>query len=90
MSGPPKWDNLSSDGRRLERIIKFCETMITNEANNTNRESDDLILAYIDRLIKATLAKEKIADMVLGISHVRKLAEKKYEQPKYYLPPVEK
>lgn len=75
------WSNLNSDGRRLERIIKLCETNIVN-----NKDTDDLVLAYMDRLIKATNQKAHIADLVLGISHLRKVAEKKLEQPKVFLP----
>jgi hypothetical protein len=75
------WTNLNADGRRLERIIKLCETNIINIKGD-----DDLILAYIDRLIKATNQKSHIVDLVLGISHLRKVAEKQLEQPKVYLP----
>ena len=74
------WSNLNIDGRRLEKIIKICETNI----KNTNH-GDDLVLAYMDRLIKATNQKSHIADLVLGISHLRKLAEKRLDQPKVYL-----
>lgn len=74
------WTNLNADGRRLERIIKLCET------NIKNRDGDDkLVLAYIDRLIKATGQKAHIVDLVMGISHLRKIAEKKLDQPKVYL-----
>lgn len=74
------WTNLNLDGRRLERIIKLCETKIGNNLNN-----DDLALAYIDRLIKASHQKERVADLVMGISHLRKIAEKKLDQPKMVL-----
>ena len=79
-----KWDNPDKEGRRLEKIIRLCETEITK---NLQYDNHDMILAYIDRLIKATAQKEKLADIVLGINHLRKLAEKKYEQPKYIFPP---
>jgi len=72
------WTDLNVDGRRCERIIKFCETMYEKESKRDNRESDDLILAYIDRLIKATSQKNQLVDMVLGIKQIRRLAEKQY------------
>jgi len=72
------WANLSNDGRRVEAIIKLANTM----ANRAIEDKDyDLALAWIDRLIKATHEKVGIADIVLGISHARKMLE----QPKVYL-----
>ena len=69
------WTDLDQDGRRMNRTIKFCETMI----EKYSKEGDsDLTLAYIDRLIKASHHKIQITDMVLGIKMIRKLAEKKY------------
>ena len=80
------WSNLNSDGRRLERIIKLCETNIKKAmGDNPSQTDNDLVLAYMDRLIKATNQKSHIADLVLGISHLRKLAEKRLDQPKVYL-----
>jgi hypothetical protein len=76
------WTNLNNDGRRLERIIKLCETNIIKEMNNNNHV---MVLSYIDRLIKATHQKSNVVDLVLGISHLRKVAERKLEQPKVYL-----
>lgn len=52
--------------------------MYEKESKRDNRESDDLILAYIDRLIKATSQKNQLVDMVLGIKQIRRLAEKQY------------
>jgi len=85
MSRFNSWTNLSQDGRRIERIIKLCETMIEKELILNEKKDHDIILAYIDRLIKAKAVKIKITDLVLGISHTRKLVEKRLEQPKVYL-----
>lgn len=74
------WTNLNNDGRRLERIIKLCETKITN-----NIDDHDLVMAYIDRLVKATTQKVRVVDLVLGISHLRSVAEKQLDQPKMML-----
>ena len=80
------WTNLNQDGRRLERIIKLCETNITKAMGNNSLQTDhDLVLAYIDRLIKATTQKTHVVDLVLGISHLRKVAEKQLDQPKVML-----
>ena len=80
--GPPRWTNLNQDGLRLERIIKLCETEMVKALKDVNH---DLVLAYMDRLIKATHQKERVVDLVMGISHLRKIAEKKLEQPVRYL-----
>jgi len=69
------WTDLDCDGRRYERVIKFCETRMVQcdkEGNN------DLVLAYIDRLIKASVAKVQLTDMLMGIKVLRRLAEKQY------------
>ena len=84
MGNQVSWTNLNADGRRLERIIKLCETNISTYTSKDVIDHD-IILAYIDRLIKATATKQKIVDLVLGISHMRKIAEAKLEQPKVYL-----
>ena len=77
------WTNLNNDGRRLERIIKLCETNISKAMGDNPTQADhDLVLAYIDRLVKATTQKSHVVDLVMGISHLRKIAEKKLDQPK--------
>lgn len=69
------WTDLDCDGRRYERIIKFCETMVMK---HDKKNDDDLVLAYIDRLIKASVAKVQLTDMLMGIKVLRRLAEKQY------------
>ncbi len=69
------WLDIDVDGRRLERIIKLCETMIESQLKDKNREGDDLILAYIDRLIKAINQKAHTQDMALNINLLIKLAQ---------------
>ena len=70
------WANLNNDGRRVERITKLCDTMITKELDKEDYDND-IILAYIDRLLKAEATKTKIADIVLGITSLRKELERK-------------
>jgi len=84
MKGPSSWLNLNADGRRLERIIKLCETNIA-KALDEDPPNHDLVLAYIDRFIKTEAQKVRVVDLVLGISHLRKLAEAKLNQPKMVL-----
>ena len=56
------WLDLDGDGRRMERIIKFCESSITKEVKKKSETNNDLILAYIDRLIKASNMKLSIQE----------------------------
>ena len=59
------WTNLNNDGRRLERIIKLCETNISKAmGDNPDQTDHDLVLAYIDRLVKATTQKSHVVDFV--------------------------
>ena len=50
------WDDIFRDGIRLEKIIRFCETMILKKDID-----EQLKLSYIDRMIKATHQKVEIA-----------------------------
>ncbi len=56
------WSDLNKDGIRLEKIIKFCNTMAMRESND-----DMLCLAYIDRLLKATHQKTIVVETVLNV-----------------------
>jgi len=71
------WTDLDCDGRRLERVIKFCETMLNKELKG-EKLNHDIILAYIDRIVKATATKVQLTDMLMGIKVLRRLAEKQY------------
>ncbi len=69
------WTDLDVQGRRMSRIIKLCESNIIKYS----KESDeDLVMAYMDRLIKASHHQAQLTDMVLNLKMIRKLAEKKY------------
>ena len=65
------WTDLNKDGRRLNRIIRQLESKIKNES------SDELQLAYIDRIIKCTHEKSQLAQTVLGVKEILKEAKKK-------------
>jgi len=68
------WADLDTDGRRLERIIKICETKMKSETD------DNIKLAYIDRIIKASGQKLQVTDMMYGIKMLRRLAEKSFTE----------
>ncbi len=71
------WHDIYTDGRRLEKIIKFCETMIFKKDID-----EQLKLSYIDRMIKATHQKIEIVQIELGVKHLIREGEKRYGKPK--------
>lgn len=71
----PHWSDLDVDGRRLESIIK----QVTTKMNiHLNAGDDDLALAYLDRVLKASNQKLQVTEMSLGIKQIRRILEKKY------------
>ena len=64
------WADLNRDGRRLERLIKWCESNLETELDLGRK------FGYFDRLLKATHEKREIVDIVLGVKKLRKEAEK--------------
>jgi hypothetical protein len=58
------WSDLNKDGRRLEKIIKYCLTMMEKEV------VFEMKMAWLDRIIKATNTKVHIAEIVLGIKEI--------------------
>ncbi len=69
------WDDIYTDGRRLEKIIRFCETMIFKK-----NIDEQLKLSYIDRMIKATRQKVEIVDKVLGVEFIAKGGVRDYNK----------
>ena len=69
------WHDIYTDGRRLEKIIRFCETMIFKKDID-----EQLKLSYIDRMIKATRQKVEIVDKVLGVEFIVKGHERNYNK----------
>jgi len=69
------WHDIYTDGRRLEKTIRFCETMIFKK-----NIDEQLKLSYIDRMIKATRQKVEIVDKVLGVEFMVKGYERKYNK----------
>lgn len=66
------WTDLNKDGRRMDRIIKICHKRF----NNKNAPYEEQ-LAFLDRLIKCTQTKEKLAITVLGVRAVLEEAKKR-------------
>jgi hypothetical protein len=69
------WTDIDVQGRRMNRIVKLCETEMNKQLKGGD---NDLALAYIDRLIKASNHQAQLTDMTLNLKLLRKLAEKKY------------
>ena len=77
MSG--HWADIVKDGRRMEKIEKFCESMIFKgwtynksiDSYEPNPDETplkhDLIFGYMDRLTKASAQKASILDRYLGV-----------------------
>jgi len=59
------WHDIFTDGRRLEKIIRFCETMIFKKDID-----EQLKLSYIDRMIKATHQKVEIVKIELDVNYI--------------------
>jgi len=59
------WHDIFTDGRRLEKIIRFCETMIFKQDID-----EQLKLSYIDRMIKATRQKVEIVKIELDVNYI--------------------
>jgi len=59
------WHDIFTDGRRLEKIIRFCETMIFKKDID-----EQLKLSYIDRMIKATRQKVEIVKIELDVNYI--------------------
>jgi hypothetical protein len=66
------WTDLNKDGRRMDKIIRKCMTEFGRKENN-----HDTRLAYVDRVIKATQTKERLAMNVLGVKQALEEAKKR-------------
>jgi hypothetical protein len=66
------WTDLNKDGRRMDQIIRKCMTEFKKEEDMYERR-----LAFLDRLLKATQTKERLAITVLGVRTVLEEAKKR-------------
>ncbi len=69
-----EWTDLNQDGKRLNRIIRILETKLKKT------EDDDKTIKIANSICYLTSKKVEIADRVLGVSHLVKKLEKKYEK----------
>jgi len=69
------WTDIDKQGRTMARIVALCQTNITK---HLNEKDNDLVLAYIDRLIKASAHQAQLTNMNLKLNMLFKLAEKKH------------
>jgi len=65
------WSDLNRDGKRLESLIKEMR-----KKSKKDGIENSLYFAFIDRIIKATNSKVKIAEIVLNVNAVLRDAQK--------------
>ena len=68
------WAELPIDGRRINRIIRYLETKLKKSTD------DDKIIKYANSIAFLTGKKIEIVDKVLGVNHILKSAEKRYNK----------
>lgn len=76
------WTDLGIDGRKLTMIINQCFTkaygpMRLKSGQVRPEVAPDLFFAYIDRMVKCMLAKEKLAVTHLGVKDALAEANKR-------------
>lgn len=69
------WTDIDQQGRRMARIVKLCES---NIVKYSKEKDEDLVMAYMDRLIKASQHQASLTNMNLKLNMLFKLAEKKH------------
>ncbi len=70
------WHDIFIDGRRLEKTIRFCETMIFKQDID-----EQLKLSYIDRMIKATRQKVEIVKIELDLEFLLGKGKLRHKYP---------
>ena len=68
------WHDLYTDGKRLNRIIRYLETKMKKATD------DDKIIKYANSIAFLTGKKVGIADKVLGVEFIVKNSEKSYNK----------
>jgi len=66
------WAEITIDGRRINRIIRYLETKLKKCTD------DDKIIRYANSIAFLTGKKLEIADRVLGIHQILKSGQKDY------------
>jgi len=69
-----KWLDLYTDGRRLNKIIRFLETSLYK----CEADDSDSIIRYANSIAYLTRNKVEMADKVLAVKyHIKKMEEKR-------------
>ena len=71
------WTDLDRQGRGMAKTVSFCKTMVEKMAKEENPDYD-LLLAFMDREIKASAHLSHLSDMKLNVKLLMKLAQKKH------------
>ncbi len=68
------WHDLYTDGKRLNRIIRYLETKMKKATD------DDKIIRYANSIAFLTGKKVEIVDKVLGVEHIVKGSVRDYNK----------
>jgi len=68
------WHDLYTDGKRLNRIIRYLETKMKKATD------DDKIIRYANSIAFLTGKKVEIVDKVLGVEEIVKGAKRDYNK----------
>ncbi len=68
------WHDLYTDGKRLNRIIRYLETKMKKATN------DDKIIRYANSIAFLTGKKVEIVDKVLAVEHIVKGSVRDYNK----------
>ena len=73
------WTDIDRQGRKMAKLVKLCESFVDRELKKPENERDhDLIMAYMDRLLKSASHQANLTNINLKLNMLFKLAEKKY------------
>jgi hypothetical protein len=74
---PNSWNDIDKQGRKMAKMVKICESWI-DKLLKAETVDHDLVLAYMDRLVKSSAHQAQLTNINLKLNMLFKLAEKKY------------
>ena len=74
---PNSWNDIDKQGRKMAKMVKICESWI-DKLLKAETVDHDLVLAYMDRLVKSSAHQAQLTNINLKLNMLIKLAEKKY------------
>jgi len=74
---PNSWNDIDKQGRKMAKMVKICESWI-DKLLRQEPVDHDLVLAYMDRLVKSSAHQAQLTNINLKLNMLFKLAEKKY------------